>query len=277
MAKTIVIPGTNFETNALDQVEFADVPCTGITLDADTMSFSQLDEQKTIGYTVAPYNTTDPVTVTSGNTNIITVNGDVLTAVGIGTCTVTVTCGEQSAACTVTSTISADFVAAAHARHTEGSTTYGTSVVNTGNAGYALLGRNNANSLQIGISPNGTAVEIGNLRLCPILIPKNTGTIRVTAPASGRFYWTFHNSKEATTSHDTPTAKETKAATYKYSSMVTGSSVDITFDSVAAIGELVVNNTGTDSIAITFYDSSNSQSVGELVSGFTVQFIPVSA
>ena len=181
------------------------------------------------------------------------------------------------AAADVPSTISADFVAAAHARHTEGSTANGTSVVNTGSAGYVLLGRNDANSLQIGISPNGEAAVIGDLRLCPILIPKNTGTIRVTAPASGRFYWTFHDSKKATTSHNTPTAKETKAAKYAYSKMVTGSSVDIPFDSVAALGELVVNNTGTDSIAITFYDSNNSQPVGELVSGFTVQFIPASA
>ena len=76
------------------------IPCTGIALSADTLSFTTTDTQ-TITATVQPTNTTDVVTWSASPTGVVIVDNGVVTPIANGDCTITVTCGSQTATCTV--------------------------------------------------------------------------------------------------------------------------------------------------------------------------------
>lgn len=85
-------------------VQYAVVPCTGITLSGSELTFADETPQTLTAYPV-PTNTTDAVLWESSNPNVATVEGGVITPVGKGDCTITVTCGNQSATCAVTVSI----------------------------------------------------------------------------------------------------------------------------------------------------------------------------
>ena len=75
-------------------------PCTGITLDKDTLTIAR-GETATLTATVEPTDTTDKVVWSSKDDNIATVKDGVVTAVGQGETTITATCGNQTASCKV--------------------------------------------------------------------------------------------------------------------------------------------------------------------------------
>lgn len=77
-----------------------EIPCTGITLDQSTLTFTAAGTQ-TLTATVTPSNTTDAVVWTSNADTIASVSGGVVTAKANGSATITATCGEYSATCTV--------------------------------------------------------------------------------------------------------------------------------------------------------------------------------
>ena len=77
-----------------------EIPCTGITLDQSTLTFTAAGTQ-TLTATVTPSNTTDAVVWTSNADTIASVSGGVVTAKANGYATITATCGEYSATCTV--------------------------------------------------------------------------------------------------------------------------------------------------------------------------------
>lgn len=77
------------------------VPCTGIVLSADTLSFTTTDTQ-TLSVVVSPDNTTDTVTWSVSPSGVVTVNNGVVTPIRNGEATVTATCGTQTANCAVT-------------------------------------------------------------------------------------------------------------------------------------------------------------------------------
>ena len=77
------------------------VPCTGIVLSADTLSFTTTDTQ-TLSVVVSPENCTDTVTWSVSPTGIVAVNNGVVTPVANGECTITATCGSYSDTCAVT-------------------------------------------------------------------------------------------------------------------------------------------------------------------------------
>lgn len=77
------------------------VPCTGITLNTNTLSFTSTDTQTLIA-TVQPSNTTNGVIWSVSPAGIVTVNGGVVTPINNGECTITATCGSYSATCNVT-------------------------------------------------------------------------------------------------------------------------------------------------------------------------------
>ena len=77
-----------------------EIPCTGLTLEPDILSFSGSGQQ-TIVATALPTDTTDPVIWLSSDKNVATVSNGIVTAVGNGDCTITATCGSQSASCSV--------------------------------------------------------------------------------------------------------------------------------------------------------------------------------
>ena len=78
-------------------------PCTGITLDKDTLTIAR-GETATLTATVKPADTTDKVVWSSADKTIATVENGVVTAVGQGETTITAACGDKTASCKVTVT-----------------------------------------------------------------------------------------------------------------------------------------------------------------------------
>lgn len=76
------------------------VPCTGITLSASELTFTEVGTQ-TLTATVEPENTTDSVVWSSDVPSVATVTGGVVTAKANGSCVITATCGEYSETCAV--------------------------------------------------------------------------------------------------------------------------------------------------------------------------------
>ena len=115
-AKWTSLPGvsvntmTRFRNYMRDRAVYVDaqmleigtkVPCTGIVLGADTLSFTTTDPQ-TLSVVVSPENCTDTVTWSVSPSGIVTVNNGVVTPVSNGECTITATCGSYSDTCSVT-------------------------------------------------------------------------------------------------------------------------------------------------------------------------------
>lgn len=107
MSKVLVIKGADFSVNKMDTITFEDgIPCTGISLNRSTISFTRLNESVTLIPTVTPSDTTDGISWSSSNDSVATVNSHgVVTVQGIGTATITAQCGSYTASCTVTVTV----------------------------------------------------------------------------------------------------------------------------------------------------------------------------
>lgn len=78
-------------------------PCTGITLDKDTLTIAR-GETATLTATVEPADTTDKVVWSSADKTIATVENGVVAAFGLGETTITAACGDKTASCKVTVT-----------------------------------------------------------------------------------------------------------------------------------------------------------------------------
>lgn len=76
------------------------IPATGITLDKTSIVFADLEAQ-TIKATVTPSNASDKVVWKSSDASVAVVDGGVVTPVKKGSCTITATCGDVSATCSV--------------------------------------------------------------------------------------------------------------------------------------------------------------------------------
>ena len=123
MSKALVIKNADFSANKVTTITFdEEVPCTGVSFDSASVSLSSLG-QASIPYTVTPSNTSDALSFASSDNSVIAVNGTTFTAVGIGTCTLTATCGSYSDTCTVTVNVveSPVYVAAYMGEGTNGS------------------------------------------------------------------------------------------------------------------------------------------------------------
>ena len=101
---------TRFRNYMRDRAKYVDaqmeelgtrVPCTGIVLSADTLSFTTTDTQ-TLSVVVSPANCTDTVIWSVSPTGIVTVDNGVVTPVSNGSCIITATCGSYSDTCSVT-------------------------------------------------------------------------------------------------------------------------------------------------------------------------------
>ncbi len=106
MGKALVIKGANFSVNSFAQDSFTDpIPCTSLSLSASTLAMTMTGSTATLTAAVTPSNTTDAVTWATSNANIATVSNGVITQHGVGSVTITATCGNFSATCTVTCTV----------------------------------------------------------------------------------------------------------------------------------------------------------------------------
>lgn len=100
MSKVLVIKNADFYANRVDTVNIGeDVPCTGITLNQASVTVT---DSVTLIATAMPSNTTDSIIWSSSDERVVTVDGGVVSAVSNGTATITATCGNYSASCSVT-------------------------------------------------------------------------------------------------------------------------------------------------------------------------------
>ena len=107
MSKALVIKNVDFSTNKLDTVTLIDpIPCTAISLNKSTATMDEMLSTEALVATVTPANTTDIIMWSSSNENIATVSENgVVTQIGVGTVTITATCGNQSATCVITASV----------------------------------------------------------------------------------------------------------------------------------------------------------------------------
>ena len=107
MSKALVIKGAGFATNKVETITLTQpVPCTAVSVYPSSKAFTAMNDTQQLTITKTPSGTTDTVTYSSSNTNVATVSSSgLITCVGVGSATITVTCGEQSATCAVTSTL----------------------------------------------------------------------------------------------------------------------------------------------------------------------------
>ena len=105
MSYALKIPNVTFSAVAVDQVTYIDtIPCEGITLNTDSITVATCEDTVQLLATLTPADTTDQVVWTTSNENVATVSSGLVTVHGIGTATITATCGTQIATATVTQT-----------------------------------------------------------------------------------------------------------------------------------------------------------------------------
>lgn len=261
MAKTLVIKGADYSSNAFDTVAFDAIPCTGISLDKQAADIMSIGGTTTIVATVTPSNTTDQIVWSSSDSSIATIAGGVVTSVALGTAIITATCGSQSATCVITSRAFMD-----------GETVYkkygynlAGSPASTGGNGlpdwrtaYARMG---------GIASNtGTLHFYGTEVEFPFVMPTGTGRVKITLSSDTQINevtnveWFNHN-----------TAATSYPAVVKYIANTTG----ITLSDNTCIVEVptVESYPAIDSIAIGFRTPQSTTMVAADLDGVTVEFL----
>lgn len=176
MSKTLVIQEANFRDNRLDRVLFGEeVPCTGITLSEEAISATSFDPI-TVTYTLTPSNTTDEVEWASSDESVATVHNGVISIFGIGSCTITATCGTQSASATLTVGITLTPV------FTWGSVNIlSNHMYYTDATAYFISSGTGNQAIQYDIPKYNDA----SAKLYPILIPNGTAKIKVSRSGTG--------------------------------------------------------------------------------------------
>ena len=83
-----------------DNDEQPSTPCTGISLNSSSLSFTD-NTTKTLTATLVPSNTTDSLSWSVEPSGIVSVNNGVITPISNGECLITATCGSQTVTCSV--------------------------------------------------------------------------------------------------------------------------------------------------------------------------------
>lgn len=180
MSIALVIPTADFSDNAMEQIIVTEpVPCTGITLNQSTGEITAIGDTLTLIPTVTPLDTTDTITWASSDDTVATVSNGVVTTVGVGTATITASCGIYSASCTITSKA---FMDTDNVLKRVGYYLAGNTAVSGGN-GLADWRTQN-------VRHGGLASSTGRLRfygidpyIYPYVLPTGTKKIKITVPA----------------------------------------------------------------------------------------------
>lgn len=106
MGKALVLNGVNFSSVSIEKVTIAEeVPCTAIAIDQSSVTLEKVEDTAQLTVTKTPSGTTDEVLWASSDNAIASVDTDgVVTIHGIGTVTITATCGEQTDSLTINQT-----------------------------------------------------------------------------------------------------------------------------------------------------------------------------
>lgn len=202
MAYTLIMKGANFSTNKLATVSFDAVPCTALALDESTLELTGAGSTATLTATPTPGNTTDTITWASSNESVATVSNGIVTSVGVGSATITATCGTQTATCAVTveeaapSYVAVAGYAPAKRSSTVPATTTAKATGETSNN--FIIAANQAS----GLYPieSKTNVDTSPYRFVPIIIPTGATKIKITKTSDSfytRFLW-FDSTKQET-------------------------------------------------------------------------------
>ena len=243
MAKTLIIKGADFSRHYVDRVVFSDIPCTGITIDRNSIVLTSTSDFQTIAATVTPIDTTDAVIWTSSDSNIVDVNNGVVRGVGIGTATVTAQCGDFTATCSVTTSAVVDFEYSA-----------GAWISPSANRNFVTLDSNSAtNGFMVGATSgtyHATDVQPTAGWLYPVMVPKNAVSISVRCLSR---YYGVH-----TMAFTNSNVESTHSGTVAYASYVYGRSGtgwgDKTYNGQACWGNDIDIPAGCDSVVIGFRD-----------------------
>ena len=96
---------TEPEETTTEGTQEVTVPCTMIVLDETEITLEEIGATARITAAISPSDTTDPVTYVSSDPSVISVSEDgEVKALAAGEAIITVSCGEQTAKCTVTCT-----------------------------------------------------------------------------------------------------------------------------------------------------------------------------
>lgn len=251
MAKALIIKGANFADNKVRTITLSDpVDCTGITLNKSTASITNVGSTETLVATATPVDTTDTVVWTSSNDAIATVSNGVVTAHKVGTATITATCGNYSANCSVTIKQVADI-----STHINMYMSYHNSgFLQGGELTNYAIGCNSAGAKRIF---NGESVG-----MYPIVIPDGATNIEISSP--GLFVYGFWLS--STTSSSTSNAIAFAYPTDDFASRTTANSRNVTIpDRTTGTYE------GMDAVGLVFRHNDNTVTE-EMLSNIVVTF-----
>lgn len=190
----LVIKGANFAANKLTTVTLVvdEKPCTAISLSDSTKSVTALGNF-TLTATVTPADTTDDVIWSTSDATVATVAAGVVSVVGLGTATITATCGEQTATCAV----SCDNVELAYYpmfahMHNSWDGAYATAYpIESYQYGWLVLGDNQNLETTRTLKNQSSNTALNS---CPIKLPANTAAIKLSYgsgmyPATIYFGW----------------------------------------------------------------------------------------
>lgn len=171
------------------------VPCTGIALNENTLDLTSIGGTATLTATPTPADTTDSISWSTSDASVATVADGVVTAVGLGTATITVTCGSQTATCAVTvDNVVPDYVMVAGYSPSKRSAdavnpSMTTNQVSSATVNSFIIAANKAT----GMYPieSKTTVDTSPYRFVPILIPAGATKIKLTASSYDQFYTRF--------------------------------------------------------------------------------------
>lgn len=260
MAKTLIIKNADYSDNALDVVAFDAVPCTGIELNKSTAEITAIGGTTTITATLTPANTTDMLSWASSDTDVATVVDGVVTTVGVGTATITATCGNQTATCVITSRA---FMNTANVLERLGYYFGGTPVSSGGNG---IPSWDVASSRRGGLASSTGNYSIYNLsNVFPYTMPKGTKQVKITL-ASGSsisgiqgIYWFNHETNQG--EYATVAKYLANTATASISGSKT---VDVpVVDGLPDIDALIIN-----------FEMGSGTMTSEILATATVEFLP---
>ena len=182
MATTLVIKNADFSVNKLATVTFGDnVPCTALSLSDATKTLSATGDSYTLTATPTPANTTDIVSWGSSDSDTVSVENGVITALKVGSATITATCGSQTATCEVTVNVVPNFVAVGGfnpCKSGGGENAIVNNSTTSSNAGKnAIIAGNSSDTNVKTVDRSGS--NVGDFRFVPVPIPTGAKKIKV--------------------------------------------------------------------------------------------------
>lgn len=183
MGKALVLKGCNFSANKVTTVTLESTkPCTGISLDRATATLNAVGATLTLVATPRPADTTDPIVWTSSDENVVTVNNGIVTEVGVGSATITATCGSYTATCTVTASAIITGVRLYPDAIASGEGTY------SGGNGLGYINAYGGDQVMGAYAGSSGSLALYNTyhdaTYYPIILPNNTARIRITTTDS---------------------------------------------------------------------------------------------